>query len=147
MTTWHDNPAIVCAVSLLLFAALAWLLLRQSSGHRLLSRTPFLIVTAGVLLFVAAIEIPEALRTPFERYLGHSIHSMVRVSDVEEENWDLLWGERCGTVFRYMILGSAILAIVNTFRRNAVWLNLSALFLTVGWVLFFVWSTVARVPF
>jgi len=147
MTAWHDNPGIVCVVSLLLFAVIAWLLLRPLSGRRLLGRTPFLIVTAGVLLFVAAIEIPEALRTPFEHYLGHSIHSMVRVSDTEEENWDLLWGERCGTVFDYMILGSAILAIVNLFRRNAAWLNVSALFLSVGWFFLFIWSTLARFPF
>jgi hypothetical protein len=138
---------MVCVVSLLLFAVIAWLLLRSFSGRRLLGRTPFLVVTAGVLLFVTAIEIPAALRTPFEHYLGHSIHSMVRVSDTEEENWDLLWGERCGAVFRYMILGSAILAIVNLFRRNAVWLNVCALFLSVGWFFLYVWSSLARFPF
>lgn len=147
MTAWRDSPGIFCVVSLLLFAAIAWLLLRPLGARRLLGRTPFLILTAGVLLFVAAIEIPEALRTPFEHFLGHSIHGMVRVSNTEEENWDLLWGERCGTVFDYMILGSVILAIVNLFRRNAVWLNVSALFLSVGWLFLFIWSTFARLPF
>ena len=138
---------MVCAVSLFLFAMIAWLLLRPFSGHRLLGRTPFLIVTAGILLFAAAVEIPGALRMPLEYYLGHSIHSMVRVSNIEEENWDLWWGDRCSTVFGYIILASAILAITNLSRRNAVWLNVSALFLGIGWFFLFVWSTLARFPF
>jgi hypothetical protein len=92
-----------------------------------------LLVTAGALLFIAAIELPVAFQRSFEWYLGHSIHDMVGAGENMEENWIALWADRCGAVFDYMILGSAIWAIANLIRRDAVWWNMLTLLVSMGW--------------
>ena len=130
------------AASLLIFVAVTWLSLRPFSWRRFLGRCPILLVTAGVLLLIAAAVLPRALPTLFERSLGHPIHGLVRVSNTEQENWDLLWDERVGAAFKWMILGSAVWAIANLLFRNAVRLNAIALLVLVGWVLLFVWVAV-----
>src|SRR5271169_1218333 len=118
MATWLDNAGLVCFVSVVVFGAIAWLVLRPFGWRRFLGRCPLLIVTAGAFFFIAATELPAAFPRPFQWYLGHSILGMVSVDAHTEEIWILLWGERCGTVFDYMILGSAIWAITNLIRRD-----------------------------
>jgi len=147
MATWLDNARLVCVASAAVFGAITWLILRPFGWRRFVGRCPVLIVTAGAFLIIAASELPVAFPKPFQWYLGHSIHEMVSVDAYTTESWALFWGERCGTVFDYMILGSAILAISNLIRRNSPLSNVLSLLLGVGWFLFYMWASVARFPF
>jgi hypothetical protein len=79
MATWLDNAGLVCLVSVLLFGAIAWLVLRPFGWRRFLSRCPLLIVTAGAFFFIAATELPVAFQRSFQWYLGDSIDELVSV--------------------------------------------------------------------
>ena len=147
MTSWLDNARLVCVVSVVVFGAITWLVLRPFGWRRFLGRCPLLIVTAGAFLFIAATQLPAVLQKPFEWYLGHSTHEMVSVNAHTTERWTIFWGERCGTVFDYMILGSAIWAIVNLIRRDSPLSNVLSLLLSVGWFFLYVWASMARFPF
>jgi len=147
MANWLDNARLVCGVSVLVFGAITWLVLRPFGWRRFLGRCPLLIVTAGAFLFIAATELPVAFPKLFQWYLGYSIHEMVSVDAHTTESWALLWGERCGTVFDYLILGSAIWAVANLIRRDSPWSNVFALLLTLGWFFLYAWASVARFPF
>ena len=147
MAIWLDNADLVCLVSVVMFGAIAWLVLRPFGWRRFLGRCPLLIVTAGAFLFIAATELPDAFQKPSQWFLGHSIHSMVSVNAHMTETWTILWGEWCGTVFRYMILGSAIWAIANLLRRDSPVSNVLTLLLSLGWFFLYVWASVARFPF
>jgi hypothetical protein len=150
MAAWRDNPALIGLTSVTLFWVSAWLILRPFGWRRFLGRCPLLVVTAGTFLSIAATELPEALQRPFERYLGHPINDMVYwhlSGDITTgENWIALWGEECWVVFRYMILGSAIWAIANLVRREAVWSNVLALISSAAWFFLYVWASMARIP-
>jgi hypothetical protein len=147
MATWLDNAGLVCLVSVVLFGAIAWLVLRPFGWRRFLSRCPLLIVTAGAFFFIAATELPAAFQWPFQWYLGHAIYGMVSVDAHTTESWILLWAERCRTVFNCLTLGSAIWAIANLVRRASPLWNVFALLLSVGWFFFYVWASVARFPY
>jgi hypothetical protein len=147
MATWLDNAGLVCFVSVVVFGAIAWLVLQPFGWRRFLGRCPLLIVTAGAFFFIAATEFPAAFPRPFQWYIGHSILEMVSVDAHTKEIWILLWGERCGTVFDYMILGSAIWAITNLIRRDFPLSNVLTLLLSVGWFFFYGWAIVALFTF
>jgi hypothetical protein len=151
MDAWRDNPGLICVVSVVLFGIIAWLILRPLGWRKFLGRCPLLIVTGVPFLFVAAVDLPEAFRRQFERHLDHSINDMVywhvSATITNGENWIALWGERCGTVFDYLILGSAIWAMVNLIRRDSPLSNVLTLCLGVGWFFLFVWASMARFPF
>jgi hypothetical protein len=144
MAFWRDNPGLICLVSVALFWVFAWLILRPFGWRRFLGRCPLLVVTAGAFLSIAATELPEASQRLFEQYLGHSINEMVywQMSGgiTTGENWIALWAQECWVVFRYMILGSAIWAIANLVRRDAVLSNVLTLVLSAGWFFLYVWA-------
>ena len=95
---------------------------------------------------MAASEFPVAFQKSFERYLGHSIYDMVSAGASMEESWVLLWGERCGTIFDFMIIGSVIWANVNLIRRNSVGSNVLTLLFSVAWFFVYVWASMALFP-
>ena len=146
MTSWLENARLVCVVSVIVFGAITWLVLRPFGWRRFLGRCPLLIVTAGAFFFIAAAELPAAFPMPFQWYLGHSINEMVSADAHTEESWILFWGERCGTVFDYMIFGSAIWAIANLIRRDSPHWNVLTLILSVGWFCVYLWASMARIP-
>jgi hypothetical protein len=147
MATWLDNARLVYVVSVVVFGVITWLVLRPFGWRRFVGRFPILIVTAGAFFFIAASELPAAFPKPFQWYLGHSIYEMVSVDAHTTESWALLWGGRCGTVFDYLIIGSAIWAIANLIRRDSPLSNVLTLLLGVGWFFLYVWASVARFPF
>jgi len=147
LATWLDNELLVCVVSVVVSGVISWLVLRPFGWRRFLGRCPVLIVTAGAFIFIAASELPAAFPKPFQWYLGHSIHEMVSVDAHTTESWDLFWAEWCGTVFDYLILGSAIWAIANLIRRDSLLSNVLTLLLGVGWFFVYVWASLARFPF
>ena len=100
---------------------------------------------------MALADLPEALQSLFERYLGHSIYEMVyeRQSSgtIFGELWTNRWWERVASVFDFVILLSAVWAIVNLSRRHAVRSNVIALLLIFGWICLIVWATANSVLF
>lgn len=150
MTFWHNKPALICLGSAALSTLIAYLLLRPFGRQQLLGRLPLFLVTGGAFLFVAVATLPEAAPHFFERILEHSLSDMVtrQLSEgvIMSEDWLTFWGESVGTAFHFIIITSALWAIVNLFRRTATWSNVLTLVMSFGWGCIYVWATMARVP-
>jgi hypothetical protein len=144
---WLDNAGQVCLVSFIVFCVIAWLILRPLGWRRFFGRCPLLIVSAGAFFFIAVAELPAAFPTQFRWYLGHSVHDMVRTDANTSERWTIFWGERCGTVFHYMIVGSIIWAIINLIRGDSPVSNAFAFMLSVGWLYLYLFAIASRLPF
>jgi hypothetical protein len=151
MPYWHNQTALICLGSLAISALIAYVLLRPFNRKQLVTRLPLFLVTGGGFLFGAVVTLPEASPHVFERILGHSLNDMVtqRLSGgvIESENWLTFWGDSVGTAFDFTILASALWAIVNLFRRTAIWSNVLTLVVSLAWACFYVWASLARFPF
>jgi len=151
MSSWPNEAALICLGSVAISALIAYVLLRPFSRQQLVTRLPLFLVTGGGFLFGALVTLPEASPHIFERILGHSLNDMVtrRLSGgiIFGENWLTFWGESVETVFYFAILASALWAIVNLFRRTAIWSNVLTVAVSVAWAWFYVWASAARFPF
>jgi hypothetical protein len=150
-TFWRDHPAFPCSVLGTLSIAIGYILFRPLSWHRVLGHSPLFLVTGGAFILGALADLPEALQKVFEWYLGHSIYEMVyehqSSGTVFGKLWTNRWWERLGIVFHCMILVSAVWAIVNLSRRDAVRSNVLTLLLVFGWGCLIVWATAMRILF
>jgi len=151
MDLWRDHPAWFCSLFATLSALVGYLLLRPVSWRRFLGRFPLFLVTGGAFLYVALLNLPAALQRLFEWRLGHSIYEIVykqlSSGTVFGDLWVNRWEGNVGRVFKYTILVSAVWAIINLLRRQAVWSSVLTLVLTLGWACVILWATVAFLPF
>ena len=151
MSFLNDHPALICLGSAAISAVIAYLLLRPFRRQQLVRRLPLFLVTGGAFLFGAVITLPEAWPRTFERFLGHSVSDMVTrqlsTGVIMGENWLTVWGKSVGTAFHFTILASALWAIVNLFRKTAIWSNALTLMMSLSWACLYVWQPAARFPF
>jgi hypothetical protein len=148
-TFWRDHPAFPCLLSGTLSIAIGCFLFRPLGLRQLLGRCPLFLVTGGALMLITFANLPEALQSVFERYLGHSIYEMVYEQQssgtIFGELWTNRWSERLGTFLECMILASAVWAIVNLSRKDAVRSNQLALLVVFGWVCLILWASSAMI--
>jgi hypothetical protein len=151
MASLHNQLVSICLGSATFSGLIAYLLFRPFRWRQFVGHLPLFLVSGGALLFIAVATLPEATPHLSARFLGHSLNDMVtqRLSGgvTMTENWVTFWGESVVTAFRYVILASAIWAIANLFRRDAVWSNVLTLMLSLGWAFIYLWASVARFPF
>ena len=151
MSFWSDHPELICLGSAAISISIAFLLLRPFKQQQLVRRLPLFLVTGGAFLFGAVITLPEVWPHIFERFLGHSLSDMVTrqlsAGVIMSEEWITFWGESVGIVFDLTILASAIWAVVNLFRKTAIWSNVLTLMVSRGWACLYVGQSAVRSPF
>jgi hypothetical protein len=150
-TDFWRSAGFFCSVLAALSIVIGYFLFRPLSLRQFVGRCPLFLVTGGSFFLAALADLPEALQKLFERYLGHSIYAMVYEQQssgtVFGQLWTNWWWERVATVFDFVILLSAVWAIVNLSRRHAVRSNVLALLLIFGWTCLIVWAASMSILF
>jgi len=126
-------------------------LLRPFGRQQFLNRLPLFLVTGVAFLFITVIALPGAVPRLFEHYLGHSITRLIvrQLSGDQPmlESWFTYWRASVEAGFRYVTFASAIWAMVNLVRKEAVRPNIVTILVSFGWLCFFVWTPLGYFPF